>query len=138
MTEQRTYRREHVVEATRRWDAGEFGPEWQPYRAMAAGRGFIFPPVGSRWDSYEDDQPSQRSVVHQAIEDTPRLLRAAIGRSRSWNEVVRLLVAERAVMRETVGIDERAAFDERLARPTRGEALTRLVDIVRALPEIRP
>lgn len=135
MTEQRTYRREHVVEATRRWDAGQFGPEWRPYRALAASRGFIFPPAGDRWDSWEDGQPSQRAIVYRAIEDTPRTLRAVIARSRSWNDVVRGLMADLERRREDVGIEERAAVVDRLARPTRIEAMTAVGAV---LDRIRP
>lgn len=126
MTAERTYRREDLEEATRRWSEGAFDEAWQPYRAAAAARGFIFPPDGSRDDSVEDPQPSQRAIVWRAIEDTPRLLMATIRRSSSWNDVVRLLIAELDRRRVDAGFEELAISNERASHPTRRQAAERV------------
>ena len=133
----RTYQREHIVESRRRWDEGEFGPEWAPYRTQAAGRGFIFPPGGSRHDSVEDQPPSQRAIIHRAIEDTPRLLRDSIGRSQSWGEVVAQLLAELDRRREAAGIAERKADLERESDRGRLKAPERLSSIMARLGQLR-
>lgn len=118
----RTYRREDLVDANRRWSEGEFGVEWQPYQQAAARRGFIFPPDGDRHDSVEDATPSQRAILYRAIEDTPALLRQAIATSRSWHEVVRFLIAQLERMREEAGLDEQAMAVARASNPTRRQA----------------
>jgi len=92
VTELRTFRRADLDEANQRWQAGRFSDEWKPFRHEAAMRGFIFPPDGDRFDSWEDEQPSQRAVLVRAIRETPRLLAACIDRSRSWGEVIARLI----------------------------------------------
>lgn len=129
MSGERTYRREDVVESRRRWAEGEFDAAWQPYRTLAAGRGFIHPPAGSRHDSIDDEPPSQRAIVWRAIEDTPTLLRDAIRRSRNWGEVVRLLIAELDRRREDAGLAERDAAWEREQLPTRRQAAEHIASI---------
>jgi hypothetical protein len=55
-------------------------------------RGIIFPPEGTRWDSWGDDSPSQRAIVIRAIRETPDLLLVAVSRSSNWGGVVRILL----------------------------------------------
>src|SRR5690242_12422423 len=98
----RTYSRDAFLEAKALWGAGEFGPEWLFYRQVAADRGFIYPPEGTRWDSWEDAEPSQRAMVYRAIQDTPKALTEVIRQSGSWSEVVRKLLAGRDSRREDV------------------------------------
>lgn len=133
MSAVRTYRREDLVEARRRWAEGEFGEEWAPYRKLAAERGFIFPPDGSRWDSTEDDEPSQRAIVYRALEDTPALLRASIAASRSWGQVVGALMPAIRAMREDADLAERDAGWDREQRPSRREALETYGEISRRM-----
>lgn len=133
MSGERTYRREDLVEARRRWVHGEFGAEWQPYRRLAGDRGFIFPPDGTKWDSWEDDEPSQRAIVYRAIEDTPSLLRAAIAKSNSWGQVVAQLMRDLERRREDADLAERDAGWEREHRPSRREALETYAEISRRM-----
>lgn len=132
---ERTFRREDLVESRRRWDEGEFGSEWAPYRRAAANRGFIFPPEGSRWDSWEDDQPSQRAIVYRAIEDTPRALLAAISSSRSWGQVVKALMVDLERRRQDSNdAEQRAASNH--TDPDRRQALQALGEISRRAAEL--
>lgn len=94
-----TFSREAWQEAEQAWTDGEFGDAWEAFRIEARTRGFIYPPTGTKWDSWEDDDPSQRAVLWRAIEETPRLLLTCIRRSRSWHDVVRLLTAARDELR---------------------------------------
>ena len=103
----RTYSGATYREAMSLWESGRFGSEWDKYRRMAAERGFLYPPAGSRFDSFEDEEPSQRAVVYQAIADTPLLLAECIGKSRSWSDVVAKLLRERQVMRDELRLRER-------------------------------
>lgn len=136
MSGERTYRPADLAESRRRWAEGEFGVEWQPYRRLAAERGFIFPPEGSRWDSWEDDEPSQRAIVYRAIEDMPRLLSEAIRTSRGWGQVVARLMRDLARIREDAGLAERDAEWARAGQPTRREALESYAEITRRM--VRP
>lgn len=116
----RTFNRESFLEARQLWGSGHFDGRWEQYRQQAAERGFIYPPSGSRYDSWEDDEPSQRAVVWQAIVDTPLLLEQAIARSRSWSDVVAKLLYERQVMRDEMRLRERDEEWERSTAPRRG------------------
>lgn len=84
----RTYSREAFLEAKHLWESGEFGWQWNRIRRMAAERGYIYPPTGSRHDDREGEAPTQRAIVWRALEDNPRKLEAIVGRARSWSEVV--------------------------------------------------
>lgn len=132
---ERTYTRADLERSRRLWAEGEFGSEWAPYRRLAAERGFIFPPDGTMHDSWEDDEPSQRAVLYQAIEDTPRLLADAIRRSRTWGQVVGPILRERARLREDAGLAERDAEWERQQHPARREALLTAGEIYRRAAE---
>ena len=82
------------------WDAAQeawrdFSPEWRAVRHQAAMRGILFPPNGTRWDSWEDDSPSQRAMLIRAIRESPSLLERCIARSRSWSEVIGKLTSAR-------------------------------------------
>jgi hypothetical protein len=114
----RTYSRDHFLEARRLWDEGEFSDEWRDYRHAAAMRGFIYPPEGSKWDSWDEDEPTQRAVLIRAIREQPRFLMAAINLSRSWHEVIGQVIAAN----ESAGVD--VALAERRERKARmdGEA----------------
>jgi hypothetical protein len=88
----RTYSRDVWLKAQDAWATGEFSDEWKSIRHHAAMRGIIFPPEGTRWDSWGDDSPSQRAIVIRAIRETPDLLLVAVSRSSNWGGVVRILL----------------------------------------------
>lgn len=96
----RTYNRVDWEAALAQWDAGKFSDEWKPYRHQAAMRGMIYPPEGTRYDQWDDDEPSQRAMLVRAIRETPTLLGVCIDRSRSWGEVVARLIRVRDDWRE--------------------------------------
>lgn len=103
----RTYRYEDIEAARHQWDAGKFSPEWDAYRRLAANSGIIYPPDGSRWDNWEDDNPSQRAILIRAIRETPELLRSSIVGARSWGEVIKRLLRGRDEIREDATLRER-------------------------------
>jgi hypothetical protein len=70
-------------------------------------RGMIRPPEGTRWDSWEDDSPSQRAMLIRAIRETPALLGQAIDRSRTWYEVIAWVTGQRDQWRDEVSAEER-------------------------------
>lgn len=107
----RTYSREDFLAAKAAW--ADYAPEWGPFRQLAAHRGMLYPPSGSKWDSWEDPQPSQRAIIYRSIEDTPNAVREAIAQSRSWSDVVRKLMADVDRRREDADLEERqAAWDK--------------------------
>lgn len=107
-----TWSKAQWEEAEAAW--ADFSAEWSPYRDQAGQRGMLYPPSGSKWDSWEDPQPSQRAIVVRAIRDTPALLTATIASSRSWREVVNRLIARLAELRDDADESE-AAADRRRA-----------------------
>lgn len=113
----RTYSRADLEAAHAAWDAGEFSDEWTSFRELAASRGILYPPNGTKWDSWEDDAPSQRAILWRAIDETPELLRRCIARSRSWQEVVAHLTGERDAWRRR--LDAEAHGDEQRERAER-------------------
>ena len=94
MTE-RTFRRDHWEAAQVAWKEGRFSDEWKPWRHEAAMRGIIYPPEGSRWDSWDDDDPSERAMLIRAIRETPNLLSRAIAARHSWAGVIAYVIRER-------------------------------------------
>lgn len=131
----RTYSREAFLEARRAWAEGDFGSEWQFYRQLAADRGFIYPPEGTKWDSCEDEEPSQRAIVYRAIADTPRALTEIIGQSHSWHDVVRKLMADVDRRREDADLEERQVAWDHREDPTPREATLSLKQILNRIAE---
>jgi len=131
----RTFSGETYRESQAAWKAGEFSKEWQPYRNLAASRGFIYPPEGSKWDSWEDEEPSQRAIVYRAMQDTPEALAKIIGQSRSWFEVVRKLMADLDRRREDADFAERQIEWDRQDEPAPREATQTVADILRRIGE---
>jgi hypothetical protein len=100
-TTKRTYTKAAWDAAQQTWADGEFSDEWKPWRHEAAMvAGIIFPPDGTKWDSWEDEEPSDRAQLIRAIRETPALLRAAIRKSVTWKQVVFNLDRNRETMRE--------------------------------------
>lgn len=131
----RTYSRRDFEAARDAWAWGRFGSEWEPYRRAAAERGFIYPPAGSPDDDPTAEDPSQRSVIHEAMDNTPRALLAAIRLSRSWSEVVARMTQHRASLREDADLAERDAhWAKAQFELSRRETLQALAEILRRTP----
>lgn len=124
----RTYSREDFFAAKAEW--ADFDEVWRPYRQLAAERGMLYPPSGTRWDSWEDEEPSQRAILYRAICDTPKALTRIIGASRSWSEVVRKVIADVDRRREDADFAERQDDWDRQDQLTPPEALHLLAGIL--------
>jgi hypothetical protein len=106
----RTYSRDAWLEAQLAWDDGTFSDEWKPWRHKAAMElGVIYPPAGTAYDSWEDDNPSQRAILIRAIRETPALLAKCFRGSRSWSDVIAKLTRSRDEWRAEL---RAAALDE--------------------------
>ena len=90
------------------------GREWRHLAATVAG--IIAAPQGTRWDSWGDEDPSERALVARAIEDSPSLLRSVLrsGRVHSWAQVVRALLIERDELGDTAVRREREWLDRKV------------------------
>lgn len=130
----RTFSKADWDAAQAQWRSGDFSDEWRNFRHQAAMRGLIYPPEGSKWDSWEDDEPSQRALLIRAIRETPSLLSEAIGRSKSWGEVINYVLRRRDLWRDELDEKERRA---RLNRPTNREALTSIATILQRIEDSR-
>lgn len=116
----RTFTREQLEASRAAWDAGEFSAEWRDWRHLAAMQaGIIDPPTGTRWDSWADDEPSERAILVRAIREQPRALRAALtsGRCHTWAQVVRAIVIERDRLADAADQREHEWDVERRKRP---------------------
>lgn len=133
MNGDRSFTVEHWREAQAAWSEGEFSDEWPPFRRAAGERGFIYPPEGTKWDSWGDEHPSQRAVLIQAIRERPVALMSAIGQARSWSQAIGLLVAENADVRDGIVEREREAAVRREG-PGYREAVRSLAWIRERLP----
>lgn len=122
--EQRAYRREDLEAAADAW-ADFTDPVWRHVRQLAADRGMLYPPAGTRWDEREDPKPSQRAIVYAALEDRPRATARIVARSRTWAEVVRRILAD-----ETARKARGERLEERLdGGPSKSEASAILADL---------
>jgi hypothetical protein len=110
----RTFSRSDWDAALRAWDEGEFSDEWKPVRHQAAMRGMLYPPDGTRWDSWEDDEPSQRAQLIRAIRETPGILARAIAHSKTWYEVIAYVNARRDEVRRELDFEEAAIARRRV------------------------
>lgn len=111
----RTFSRDAWNEAQDLWL--DFSAEWKPWRHKAAMRGMLYPPEGTRWDSWDDDEPSQRAMLIRAMRETPKLLDVAISRSRSWGAVIAYVIARRDEMRSDLDERDRAMTRRRADEP---------------------
>ena len=109
----RTYNQTDWLASLAEWDAGKFSPEWKRYRHAAAMRGMIYPPIGSRFDSWEDEEPSQRAMLVRAIRETPELLMHSIETSKSWGEVLTKILRARDEWRADLNQRQRELGYER-------------------------
>lgn len=133
----RTFDRETFLAARLAWETGEFGWQWQHFRRLAAERGYIFPPTGSRHDDRESAKPSQRAIVWAAIEENPTELERIVRRCRSWHQVVDQIIGMEARLAEDAGLTESDARWERDHRPTHREAAMSVGDILERLATSR-
>ena len=128
--------REQLDATDAAWATRHFSDEWGPWRALAArAAGIVDPPEGSRWDQWDDEDPSERAILVRAIRETPRTLRRilASGRVFTWAQVVRVLVRRRDLVSESV--DRRELEDAgRRDEPTRSQATESLRSILGRLP----
>lgn len=131
----RTYTLEDVQRARREWKQGRFSDEWRPYAKLAQLGGIIYPPEGTRWDTWEDDEPSQRALLVRAIRETPDLLRASIIGARSWGEVIGRLLKGRDTMREDATLRDRDDAWRRRDEPSAPQALQSIAAIVGRIRE---
>lgn len=121
----RTYSRADWMRAETLWGDS---PEWDAVRRQAAGRGILFPPRGTRWDSWDDDSPSQRAMLIRAIRETPTLLASCIARSSTWSEAIGQLIVARDDLRATTRPDSEPAD------PDRHTALLSVAEILERVP----
>ena len=126
----RTFSRDQWTEAQALWDDGHFSDEWKLFRHQAAMRGMLYPPAGTQFDSWEDDEPSQRAMLIRAIRETPTLLMAAINHSKSWGEVVAYVLRRRDEWR-----DELNYRRPELLEPTPRQATSSLKAILNRLAD---
>ena len=109
----RTFTRSQIDAARRAWDEGEFSSEWRDIRHKAAMGGLIYPPSGSKWDSWEDDHPSQRAILIRAVRETPKLLERCVIGAPSWSVVIERLTRARDDWREQLRREEQAYSEDR-------------------------
>lgn len=132
----RTFSRYDWMAAQTSWEEAEFSHEWRPFRDLAASVGMIYPPTGSRWDSWSDDEPSQRALLVRAIRETPDELRKAIRSSRSWGEVVGKLNRQRDEWRELDDLEVAYVRRERaIEEPSHIESAQSVASILRRMQD---
>lgn len=125
----RTFTRADLEAANRAWDEGEFSSEWRDIRHKAAMGGLIYPPSGTRWDSWDDDSPSQRAMLIRAIRETPALLDRCLIGAPSWTVVINRLTRSRDEWRERTRLEDW----EEPERPTHRDAVMTLSQILRRI-----
>lgn len=128
----RTFSAETWRSAQGAW--ADFGPEWRDVRHKAAMGGLIFPPSGTRWDSWDDDSPSQRAIVIRALRETPKLLDRCLIGAPTWTVVIARLTRARDQWRDDQRVIERY-FPERPA--THSEAVRSLAQILERIESAR-
>jgi hypothetical protein len=131
----RTFDRVTFLAARRAWDEGEFGWQWQHIRRIAADRGFIFPPEGTRHDNRDAASPSQRSIVWSAIEENPTELERIVRRSDSWNQVVDGIFGMERRLADDASFSESSAKWEREQLPTGREATSSIGSILKRIAD---
>lgn len=131
----RTYDRATIEAAGLAWTDGEYGRAWDRVRAIAAARGMLYPPTGTPHDDREVERPSQRAIIWRAMEDNPRSLVRILGRSSTWNDVVRGIVGLEERLRQEADERELEEAARGQAGPTREDATEALRGILARLGE---
>lgn len=138
----RTYSRSEWLAADAAWHELMPRPSqlalWAGIRKAAAARGFIYPPTGTRWDSWADDQPSQFALIARETVDNPSRLMAAITCSFSWAQVIHRLVRQRDDIWEDTELRERDAAWDRTLQPSHSEAAMTVGQILRRMADSAP
>lgn len=116
------------------WHDGEFSAEWKDFRHQAAMRGMIYPPEGTRWDSWEDEEPSQRAILIRAIRETPKLTAEAINHSQSWGSVIEYILRQRDAWRDDLNARERWVDPD---KPTERQAMQSIAEIFQRIADSR-
>ncbi|MBE3073133.1 MAG: hypothetical protein IMZ67_09175 [Acidobacteria bacterium] len=120
------------------WTDGEFSSEWRDARHVMAMNGCIYPPTGTRFDSWEDDAPSQRAILIRAIRETPGLLATSMRGAPSWSKVIERLMRARDDWRDEMRAEEGDDTDrvvDRSAPVTIAAVLKRIADSGWTSPE---
>ena len=101
-THRRLYTPREMAEAREAWLAAMPSKaerdEWRDWRHLAAMEGgIIVPPKGTKWDQWDERDPSERAIIARAIRETPKLLREAIAAPgpASWAKVVAIVCRAR-------------------------------------------
>jgi hypothetical protein len=131
----RTFNRVDWNAAQAAWKDGHFSDGWKPYRHQAAMRGILYPPDGDRYDSWEDDEPSQRAMLIRSIRETPKLTTAAIAHSHSWGEVVAYIIRRRDDMREELDDRDREITRRRAEEIRPREAVSSIKAILNRIAD---
>ena len=124
----RTFSRSDWDEAQGLWT--DFSDEWKTYRHQAAMRGMLYPPEGTKWDDWSDDNPTQRAMLVRAIRETPQLLSIAISKSRTWAEVIAYVIKRRDEWRDELAERERMLIRHRAEEPDARQATSSLKAIM--------
>jgi hypothetical protein len=127
----RTFARSDWDASAAAWATADLGSEWLEVRRRAALRGILWPPNGTRWDSWEADNPTQVAILIRAIRETSDVLLGCIDQSSSWGEAIGRLIAIRdawqAEERQRAWLEARAwAAAKTRDRADAAECLARL------------
>lgn len=126
----RTYRREDLEAARAAWAELKLTADWDEIRRLAAERGMLFPPPGTRWDQWDDPEPTQFALVARAFWDTYSTLIEVIGRSSSWSQAVGRLMSDRDRRRDDADLRDRDDEWRRRDEPQPIEAMQSIAGIV--------
>lgn len=131
----RTYAKADFEAAREAWLEANLGTAWESFRRQAAERGMLYPPTGTRWDSWEDEHPTQLAIVARAVHNTPDLLTEAIAASSSWSGVVAFLLRRLGEWREDQRLRDRDTGWQRRDEPDPREATKSLAEIIGRIRE---
>ena len=121
---QRTYGAAEWRAAAAAWEAGDYGTEWLPYRDLARQHGMLYPPT-----------EAQRTVLWDAINEDPDLLRFSVTVATSWSGVLDRYLDERRAAREAADAAEAAYRQQKASYVTQQEAAKSLADIMQMLAD---
>ena len=128
--------RERWDAAQAAWATGEYSTEWREWRHLAATKaGIVEAPLGTKWDNWGDDDPSERAILIRAIREDPSRLQAAILAPgvHSWAAVIAVMLRGRDERAEVIERDGRDEERRRANEPTPKQAtyaLREIMDII--------
>jgi predicted patatin/cPLA2 family phospholipase len=101
-------------------------------------KGMIFPPAGTKWDSWDDEDPTQRAILIRAIRETPKLLNDAIAKNKSWHDVIDYIMRKHETWRAELNDRERLAQRDREEdEPTHKQAVQTIASILERIDHAR-